>query len=243
MKIDKQSNVYIIIYIIIVVVIVGTALAFTSMSLRPRQQENIAADKMKQILASVHVVPAPGEVKADYERYIVDSYVVDAAGDCLYDSHNAFDVDVAKEVKEPAGRRVLPVFVARMADGALKYILPVYGAGLWGPIWGYVALDSDGSTIFGAFFSHQGETPGLGAEITKPAFTDQFEGKNLFPGGHFFPVEVVKTGQQPTPGADYVDAISGGTVTSKGVGAMLDNCLRPYQPFLNTLRTNIPTDK
>lgn len=105
--------------------------------------------------------------------------------------------------------------------------------GLWGPIWGYVAFDADGSTIYGAFFDHQGETPGLGAEITKPAFTDQFPGRSVFKGDNFYPIEVVKAGQKPlNPDVDYVDGISGGTITSKGVGAMFDNCLSPYRAWL-----------
>ncbi|MDE7443348.1 MAG: NADH:ubiquinone reductase (Na(+)-transporting) subunit C, partial [Muribaculaceae bacterium] len=118
-----------------------------------------------------------------------------------------------------------------------KYIIPVYGAGLWGPIWGYVAFDSDGSTVYGAYFAHQGETPGLGAEIEKPAFSNQFEGKTVFHDDRFLPIAVVKAGQKPLGGEDYVDGVSGGTITSKGVGAMLENCLSPYANYLKSLIT------
>lgn len=235
MKIDKNSNIYIVIYIMVLVIIVGTALAFTSMSLRPKQQANADADKMKQILASVHVVPQKDSISADFGRYIIDQYVVDAAGRRI-DGDDAFNIDMATQVKLPPDRRKLPVYVARVSGGATKYVLPAYGAGLWGPIWGYVALDSDGSTIYGAFFSHQGETPGLGAEIAKPQFSGQFIGKELFKGNDFYPVEVVKKGQIPVGEADYVDGVSGGTITSKGVGAMLDNSLKPYAAFLNKVR-------
>ena len=112
----------------------------------------------------------------------------------------------------------------------------MYGAGLWGPIWGYVALDDDASTIYGAFFNHEGETPGLGAEITKEAFSSQFQGKEMFKNGELVPVAVVKAGQTPTNGADYVDGISGGTITSKGVSAMLEDCFAPYNAFLQSIR-------
>lgn len=81
-------------------------------------------------------------------------------------------------------------------DNSIKYIIPVYGAGLWGPIWGYIAVESDGSTIYGAYFSHQGETPGLGAEIAKPAFADQFNGKHLYKGGEFKSISVIKNGMR-----------------------------------------------
>ena len=166
---------------------------------------------------------------------MTDQFIVNEKGERIGD--NAFAVNVANQSKESAAERQLPVYVCTMpGDGATKYILPVYGAGLWGPIWGYVALDADGSTVFGAYFAHQGETPGLGAEIEKPAFSDQFEGKQMFKDGRFLPVTVVKAGQKPLGDEDYVDAVSGGTITSKGVAAMLSDCLSPYKNFLETLR-------
>lgn len=231
---NKQSNIYTIVYIIVMVAAVGTALAFTAMSLRPKQVDNANADKMKQILASVRITPTPGEVTTDFEKYITAQFIVNEAGEKVGD--NAFGVDVAAEskIKDTADRK-LPVYECRIAENDVKYIIPVYGAGLWGPIWGYVSFDSDGSTIYGAYFAHQGETPGLGAEIEKAAFSDQFVGKQVFKGGAFYPIEVVKAGQKPADESDYVDGISGGTITSKGVGSMLDNCLTPYKAFLQTL--------
>ncbi len=231
---NKQSNTYTIIYIVVLVVLVGTALASTSLALKGKQQENINADKMSQILAAALITPAKGEVVADFERYVTRSIVVDSEGNEV-DGTPAFDIDVAAQSKLAADKRRLPVYECTLADGAVKYILPVYGAGLWGPIWGYVAFDADGSTIYGAYFAHQGETPGLGAEIEKPAFSNQFKGKQVFKDGRFRPVEVVKAGQKPLDGQDYVDGISGGTITSKGVSAMLDNCLTPYRKFLQSL--------
>lgn len=234
---NKQGNVYTVIYIIVLVLLVGSALAFTSMSLKDKQQANIDADKMRQILASMHVTPDKSDIIDTYNKYITDSYVVNAAGERV--DGDAFAVNVAAEVKKPDAERLLPVYVATMPEeAATKYVLPVYGAGLWGPIWGYVALDADGSTVFGAYFAHQGETPGLGAEIEKPAFSDQFVGKVMFKKDTFLPVAVVKAGQKPTGDEDYVDGISGGTITSKGVGAMLSDCLKPYENFLSNIRNN-----
>ena len=217
------------------VLVVGSALALTAMALKPRQQENADADKKRQILASVHVVAEASEIASTFDKYVTDQFIVNEKGERIGD--NAFAVNVANQSKESAAERQLPVYVCTMpGDGATKYILPVYGAGLWGPIWGYVALDADGSTVFGAYFAHQGETPGLGAEIEKPAFSDQFEGKQMFKDGRFLPVTVVKAGQKPLGDEDYVDAVSGGTITSKGVAAMLSDCLSPYKNFLETLR-------
>ncbi len=172
---NRQGNTYTIIYIIVLVAVVGTALAFTSMSLRDRQQANIDADKMRQILASVHLIPDKADIIPTFDSVITRRMVVDESGATV--PGDAFAIDVAAQSKLPAAERRLPVFVYTAPDGADKYILPVYGAGLWGPIWGYIALDADGSTIYGAYFNHQGETPGLGAEITKPQFSDQFEGQ------------------------------------------------------------------
>jgi len=232
---NKQSNTYTIIYIIVMVVLVGAALAYTAMSLRPLQNANADMDKMKQILASVGVVPQEGKAAEEFNTYIVDQYVVSASGERV--DGDAFTIDVEKMSKESdPSERKLPVYVCDLA-GSRKYILPVYGSGLWGPIWGYVAMDADGTTVYGAYFAHQGETPGLGAEIEKPSFSDQFKGKRMWVDGEFKPIEVVKAGQKPTDGADYVDGVSGGTITSKGVGSMLANCLAPYKAFLETLRT------
>ena len=231
---NKQSNAYTIIYIIVLVLVVGSALALTAMALKPRQQENADADKKRQILASVHVTAETSDITTTYEKYITDQFIVDEQGQHI--GNDAFAVNVANESKIAADKRQLPVYVCTMPDGAVKYILPVYGAGLWGPIWGYVALDSDGSTVYGAYFAHQGETPGLGAEIEKPAFSDQFEGKQMFKGDSYLPVTVVKAGQKPLGNEDYVDAVSGGTITSKGVAAMLSDCLTPYKNYLETLR-------
>lgn len=234
---NKQSNTYTIIYIIILVVVVGAALAATSLALKPQQTANADADKMKQILASVHIVPTKGDVQADFSKYITDQFLVDAQG--TRTPGDAFAVNTAAESKVEAAMRKMPVYECTLAPGDVKYILPVYGAGLWGPIWGYLAIDADGSTIYGAYFAHQGETPGLGAEIEKPAFSDQFDNKHLFKDGRFLPVNVLKAGTAPEAGEDYVNAISGGTITSKGVAAMIDSGLRGYEGFLSTLQSSI----
>lgn len=232
--INKQSNVYTIVYITVMVIVVGAALAFTAMSLKEKQTENAQADKMKQILMSVHVASDRANVVDDYHRYITSTLVVNQQGETIAGA-DAFSVNVANEAKKPAAERELPVYVCTLPDADTKYIIPLAGMGLWGPIWGYVSLDSDGTTVYGAFFDHQGETPGLGAEITKPAFTDQFRGKQMFKNSEFLPVTVVKKGQVPQGDQDYVDGISGGTITSKGVGAMLDDCLKPYKAYLESI--------
>lgn len=235
---NKQSNSYTIIYSSLLVIIVGVVLSVVYQALRPKQLENIADDTKRQILAAALITPQKGESISElYDQHITDSYLVDAQGNKVDSNVAAFDVNVSEQVKKPAAERELPVFECSTPKG-LKYIIPVYGAGLWGPIWGYVAFDNNGDTIYGAYFAHQGETPGLGAEIEKPAFSSQFEGKNVFnANGQFQSVAVVKKGNEPTD-RSYVNAISGGTITSQGVQKMLLNSLEPYTEFFKKLKAN-----
>lgn len=235
MAFNKQSNTYTVLYIIIMVVVVGASLAITSMSLSSRQQDNANADKMRQILAAVHVAAENNDIKETYNKLITSTLVVNSKGEEL-PGEDAFKVDVATQIKLPVEDRKLPVYICNTPDNGVKYILPVYGAGLWGPIWGYVAVDNDGCTIYGAYFAHQGETPGLGAEIEKPAFSDQFQNKELWKNGVFAPVAVVKKGQKANGPEDTVNGISGGTITSKGVSAMLADCLTPYASYLQKIK-------
>lgn len=230
---NKQGNTYTILYSAVMVVVVAAILAIASVSLSPFQQENIRIDKMMQILSSVNIKSTAQDAVSLYEKYITDSYVVDATGRRA--EAEAFGIDIAAEVRRDAAERRLPVFVCTLDNGDVKYILPLYGAGLWGPIWGYISVDADGQKVYGSYFAHQGETPGLGAEIGNAAFQQQFAGKRLFIDGEFKPVAVMKKGQKPLDGADYVDAISGGTITSKGVQSMIQDCLLPYEPFLKSL--------
>lgn len=236
---NRQSNTYTIIYSAILVLVVGVVLSVVYQALRPKQVENIANDTKRQILASARIIPEKGQSIGDlYNQHITDSFIVDSDGQKVDSSTNPFDVNVSLEVKKPADERLLPVFECS-TDNGTKYILPVYGAGLWGPIWGYVAFDDNGDTIYGAYFAHQGETPGLGAEIEKPAFSGQFDGKNVFsPSGEFTSVAVVKNGKEPQDRA-WVHAVSGGTITSQGVQAMLQDSLEPYAAFLSSMKNNV----
>lgn len=233
---NRQGNTYTVIYSIILVVIVGVVLSFVYQALHPTQERNIENDTKRQILAAARIFPKDGEsIETLYEQHIIKSYIVNSEGKKAESSKPAFSVNVANQVKLPDNERELPVFECKTADG-VKYILPVYGAGLWGPIWGYIAFDDNGDTIYGAYFAHQGETPGLGAEIEKPAFSNQFDGKRVFNAkGEFSSVAVVKAGQGK-PGEEYVNAVSGGTITSHGVQNMLANSLAPYAAFLKTLK-------
>ena len=233
---NKNSNIYQILYAAVMVLLVGTVLAFIYMALKPKQNENIANDTRKQILGAVHqVAPSDAQVKETYEKYIIQDLLVDRDGNIVDSTSNvAFNVDMKKNVK--LAERQLPVMKCRLDDGSVKYVLPVYGAGLWGPIWGYIAVNDDGNTIYGANFSHEGETPGLGARITEQSFQDLFVDKHLFLDGEFKSVAVLKKGQVATNGAEQIDALTGATITSRGVSDMMADCLAPYEGFLKKLQ-------
>jgi len=225
------SNTYIYIFSIVMVVIVALLLSLAAMQLKPFQDKNIEVEKKQNILASVHIRSTAKDAVETYAKYITDSYVVNNKGEKQADVE-AFNIDLKKELGKPASERLLPIFVGTLDDKTNAYVFPVRGKGLWGPIWGYVSLLPDMNTIYGVTFDHQGETPGLGAEISTEWFQKPFQGKTIFKDStSFTSIKVVKGGaQKDDPHA--VDAISGGTITSKSLEAMLDSCLVQYKPFL-----------
>ena len=228
---NKNSNTYTIVYISCIVVAVGAILALAAMVLKPLQQHNADADKMKQILASVHITPAEDSVIEDFGRYITAQYVVDVQGRVI--GRDAFGVDVAAQTKiTDAAQRRLPIYKCTLSGGETKYIIPAYGAGLWGPIWGYIALDDDKNTVFGAYFSHQSETAGLGARITEESFQKEFIGKKLFADGESTVMLSVVKKKEPSKETFQCDAISGATLTSNGVTEMIHECVAKYSAFL-----------
>lgn len=211
-------------------IIVAIGLAFTHQVLSDRQTANVNIDKMQQILQSLRVDVSPAEADGIYRNLVKSAYLITPEGIKIDGTEGIRPTDPAfsSQGKE------LAVYEAEV-EGSKKYIIPMYGAGLWGPIWGYLSVESDGSTIYGSEFGHASETPGLGAEIVYPPFRNQFNGKELIKNGEFKSIAVVKPGQTNSE-KDYVDGISGGTITSKGVDAMLLKSVGEYKNFL--LRLN-----
>ncbi len=226
---NRESSSYTLIYASIVVILVAVALAFVSQSLRPQQAKNEAIDKIQQILGSLNLKVKSSEAEAKYKELIVDSYLVNNKGEKV--EGDAFSTELAEEMNKPENERKYPVYEAKI-DGKTKYILVMRGTGLWGPIWGFMTLNDDKNTVYGASFGHAGETPGLGAEIDKPGFGKEFVGKKFFSNeGTFVSIAIVKPGKT-AQGQDYVDGISGGTITSQGVNTMLSSSIGAYTEFL-----------
>ncbi|MBR2420215.1 MAG: NADH:ubiquinone reductase (Na(+)-transporting) subunit C [Rikenellaceae bacterium] len=213
---NKESNVYIIIYSTVMVVVVAVLLAVAALSLKDRQDANILNEKKSAILASL------GAADQNYDDFI-NAYAVNAEGEKIEG-----DVFVMlQDLKGSFEQGQYPVFEAQ--DG--RVVLPITGTGLWGPIWGYIALESDMNTVAGIVLDHSGETPGLGAEIATPAHQAMYKGKQIFEGDEFVSV-TLKKGGASEGNTHEVDAISGGTKTSDGVSAMLKNSLENYLPLL-----------
>ncbi len=228
---NRNGNAYTFIYASVMVIIVAAILSFTAITLKPLQTRNVEIEKKQNILASVNIVVPTAEAEEAYEKRITRSYAINSKGEEV--SGEAFDIDLRREQIKKIEERSLPVFEADLGAEGLKYIIPLRGAGLWGPIWGYVALNDDMNTIFGAVFDHQGETPGLGAEISTASFQDNFKGKKLFDSsGEFISLVVAKSGEN-APDQHRVDAVSGGTITSKGLQDMMYNDLLAYVEFFN----------
>ena len=137
-------------------------------------------------------------------------------------------------MKKDVNTQLLPLFISQI-DGATSYIIPLRGKGLWGPIWGFIALKDDLTTVYGAVFDHKGETPGLGAEINQPFFQEPFAGKTIFEGLNFTSIKVVKVGYSKGD-MHAVDGISGGTITSDGVTDMLSERLSMYLAYFEKIK-------
>ena len=221
---NTNSNSYTIIYASVMVIIVAFLLAFVSSSLKATQDKNVQLDTKKQILAALNIKNVE-DADAEYKKYVKGDMLMNVDG-TLTENTGDFVTNYDKEAKE---ENRLHVFVCEV-DGQTKYVVPVYGAGLWGAIWGYVALNEDKDTVYGTYFSHASETPGLGAEIATDWFQQEFVGKKTLENGTVA-LSVVKHGKVEK--ADYqVDGISGGTITSVGVDTMLKECLKEYVNFL-----------
>jgi Na+-transporting NADH:ubiquinone oxidoreductase subunit C len=239
------TNRYIFTYAAVLVIVAAALLSLAAMLLKPLQERNRAIDKMRGILASAQVKDATADNAIPlFNKYIVEELVIGPKGNVI-DTYSkspkeeapAFKIDLKKEYYNKAHNKPykLPLYIANK-NGKKIYIIPMRGTGLWGPIWGNIALTSDFKKVVGVFFDDKSETPGLGGEIKTAKFKNQFIGKTIFDNnGNLTPIRVVKGGIKKIPQAQRihaVDAISGATLTSNGVDAMLHNALNSYLPFM-----------
>lgn len=229
-----NSNSYIIIYSTVLVLIVAFLMAFVFQALKPAQDVNVALDKKKQILAALNIRDLDNEASAQkYAEVVVADQILDESGTVVKPGTKGGENDgfALGSADYKAGK--LALYVCNI-DGQTKYVIPVYGMGLWGPIWGYVAIDDDKNTVYGAYFNHESETAGLGAEIKDSrTWQAQFHGKKIFKEGQQgVALSVLKKSDVKDP-TTQCDAVTGATLTTNGVSLMLHDCLGKYNAFFN----------
>ncbi len=238
-RLNTNSNVYTIVYSVIIVVVVAFLLAFVSRSLADKQNANVALDKKKQILYALNIRNLSDEQATEkYNEVVKNDAVVNLDGQWV--DANGKVIEYASEGNDKNGFLLnsadykadkLAVFLCQV-DGKQKYVVPVYGMGLWGPVSGYIAINDDMSTIYGAYFNHEGETAGLGAEIKdNEEWQANFQNKHIFANGN--DSEVALAVKKKVDDTDtQVDAVTGATLTSDGVSLMLKEGLTKYMKFL-----------
>jgi Na+-transporting NADH:ubiquinone oxidoreductase subunit C len=201
-KMNTNSNTYIIVYSTILVVIVAFLLAFVYQALKPMQDANVALDIKKQILYSLNIRGLDGaEAEAKYKEVVLSEAEKDG----------------------------LKYYECKV-DGKTKYVFPLKGMGLWGGISAFVSVNDDLNTIYGAYFNHESETAGLGAEIKdSQAWQEKFQGKKILTDDGSMAIAVVKKVENP---ASEVDCVTGATLTSNGVSDMLRDGLKKYLDIL-----------
>ena len=239
---NTNSNAYTVIYTTLVVVVVAAVLAFTAMKLKPAQSANAKAETLRQMMSAAQVKPTD-ELYATKNADILQLYAdnIDRAFTVGLDGQQNGELSVSKEKIElvdnlkpqnkaikAGGEVTLPVYIFKSGIT----VVPVYGAGLWGPVWGYIAFQPDGKTIAGAYFDHESETPGLGAKIKDEAwFREKFAGRQVAFGQE--PVFRLAKNAEAGGAANAVDAITGATMTSKGLGEALNVWFRAYENYFN----------
>ena len=238
---NTNSNVYTVIYTAIVVVIVAAVLAFVASKLGPAQDANAKAETLRQMMSAAGIKSTEelyatknADILQLYSDNIEEAYTIGADGqkngELGTTKENIQLVDKLKpqnKAIKAGGDVTLPVYVFKGG----KIVIPVYGAGLWGPVWGYVAFEPDCRTIAGAYFDHEGETPGLGAKIKdEPWFREKFAGKTVEWGEA--PAFRLEKNAEATGATNAVDAITGATMTSKGLNEALNVWFKAYENHL-----------
>ena len=241
MSFNKESNTFTFGFAIALVIVLGLILASLSEGLKPFKETNVRVKKQLDILSAMMDVEKEGinrgNAEAEFKKYVNldDALILDYKGNVKKDKEGkaAFDVDIKKEYRDKTlsdEDKNYPLFIAKDKSNKKRYIIPVVGKGLWGPIWGYICLKEDMNTVLGVSFDHKTETPGLGAEINKPFFMDRWKNSKIMEDRVFRKYEVVKDNSGTTE-EWKIDGITGGTITSKGVEEMVNRTLKIYATY------------
>lgn len=242
----RQSNLYVILFAVGLTVVFGGALSLTSVGLKPLQDKQVELDTKKKILGAVMDISSitdPNEILSIYDNR-VESVVVDINGnelttDSKGNPYVAETVNIQKNSKLDPQERAYPVFMFKDEQGEIEaYVFPTFGSGLWDWISSYVAFGKDLNTVKGIAFDHKGETPGLGARITEPGVQNRFIGKEVYNDqGELVSISMVKGEGKTGLSKHEVDGLSGATMTTKGVNAMLEKYLECYSAFIEKTKS------
>ncbi len=230
----RQSNLYIILYSAGLTIFCGAVLAFASISLKDKQDVNIALEQKGNILATVTTLEEGANVELLYAKRI-RGFVIDYNGNEVPNIEPS-KVAVASEYKKKPEDRLLPVYEFVNESDSSKVeavVLPLFGYGLWNNVWGFVALGSDFNTVRGVKFAHAGETPGLGARIESEEIQVRYRGKKVFENDNLVSIVMMK-GEGKNYSDDYhkVDGMSGATLTAKGINNMMKDYFGCYAKYL-----------
>ena len=247
MALNKESNGFTFGFAIVLVVVLGVILASLAEGLKPLKQKNFRVKKQIDILSAMMDVEKEGidrsNAEAEFSKYVdlSKAVILNNVGEEVARGKEAFEVDIKKEYRDKnleEKDKKFPLFIAKdKKSNETRYIIPVVGKGLWGPIWGYICLEEDMRTIQGVSFDHKTETPGLGAEINKPFFMDRWKASQISNiAGDFQKYEVVKDNSGSTD-PSKVDGITGGTITSKGVEEMVNRSLEIYSNYFKNINS------
>ncbi|MBU2525345.1 MAG: NADH:ubiquinone reductase (Na(+)-transporting) subunit C [Bacteroidetes bacterium] len=238
---NTSSNSYTFLFSIAMVVVVGALLSFVAVSTKTRINKNVRLEKMQNILSTVGINVDRDVAEAEYNKVIKEELSLKNDGS-IDQGVNAFEIDLAKEVKKDEADQIYPLYIAEN-NGQKYYIIPLRGAGLWDAIWGYISLAEDLNTVKGAVFDHKGETPGLGGEITTTWFQEQFKDEKIFnANAQLVGVASVKGNNDPSGSKkddNQVDAISGATITSDGVTNMIQERLSHYKAYIDKQKSSL----
>jgi len=245
---NKENNLYTVLFACAMVIVVGTILAYLASALSGKIKENERFEKQQNILyamgvnenedeGSVNFVPAD-VVEQEFTTYITKQLVIE--GDKITENDEAYLIDLKKELDKLKNGATpqLPVYVGDK-DGETYYIVPMYGKGLWDAIWGFMALDKN-MVVQGVYFDHKAETPGLGANIKQRYFMDDFTGESILNGSNYTGIKVIKGNNDPVNNIkddNEVDALAGATITGNGVSAMISKTVTLYKDYFESIRT------
>ncbi|MGB5647497.1 Na(+)-translocating NADH-quinone reductase subunit C [Muriicola sp.] len=244
---NKESNIYTVLFAGLMVVVVGSILAYLASALSAKIKENERFEKQQNILyamgvnenldeGSVNFIPTD-KVEQEFSSFITEQLVIE--GDKITEDDQAYLIDLKKQldVMKDGKTPKLPVFIGKK-DGETYYIVPMYGKGLWDAIWGFMALDEN-MTVKGVYFDHKAETPGLGANIKQRYFMDDFTGESILNGSNYTGIKVAKGNNDPVnkiKDDNEVDALAGATITGNGVSAMISKTVSLYKGYFESLR-------